>query len=361
MKEDRSVRSWKGFVDGLKEAGRLMDEYTADLGPLERADGFRAICRALAANLEKVEADGLIPEILHDNTPNHKWFLDNPDGIYRHLVVDPKQTYLVRGNLGDACHTSIDAYRRGDKWFETSVSASVGDQQLDLDEEGNFELTISVDPPESGNWLAIDNDTWLVWIRQLFEDPRNDRSGWFTIKCMDPKPPPIIEPERFGKRLSVTGELVKQVTAITIMQARAEVEQTPNQVRRWEEMKGGAVYTLAGFDYMRGSWKLGPDEALVLEGRAVTCKHWNIVLYSRFLNSLEHRRRQVSLTGSRIERDRDGFYRLVIAHSDPGVPNWLDTEGREFGMFVIRWLLPEHETVVPTARVVTLDQAGAGG
>ena len=37
--------------------------------------------------------------------------------------------------------------------------------------------------------------------------------------------------------------------------------------------------------------------------------------------------RQIGLNGYTAKADSDGAYRLVIASSDPGVPNWLDTTG----------------------------------
>ena len=45
---------------------------------------------------------------------------------------------------------------------------------------------------------------------------------------------------------------------------------------------------------------------------------------------------------------------MVIAHRDPGVPNWLDTEGRPFGMVYWRFLLPEGEIEQPRCEVVPL-------
>ncbi|MBW2496037.1 MAG: hypothetical protein JRF61_02085, partial [Deltaproteobacteria bacterium] len=50
----------------------------------------------------------------------------------------------------------------------------------------------------------------------------------------------------------------------------------------------------------------------------------------------------------------DGSFRIVIAHEDPGVPNWLDTEGRPFGMVFWRFMLPEGEIVKPEAEVVPI-------
>jgi hypothetical protein len=44
----------------------------------------------------------------------------------------------------------------------------------------------------------------------------------------------------------------------------------------------------------------------------------------------------------------------VIAHRDPGVPNWLDTEGRPFGLVFWRYMLPEGEIETPRAEVVKL-------
>jgi hypothetical protein len=361
MAEDAFQKAWMKFVGGLEDAGRQMDAYIKDLDPVERADGYRALSRMLAANIEKVEMDGSIPEIVHDNTPNHKWFMDNPDGIYWHLMIDPQGRYRIRGNMGDACYTSFIVYNRGAQWFQTDVCSSLGGDEIETDEEGNFDVMVGGEKPETGAWLPLEQGAWLIWIRQLFEDVHKETHGWFDIDDLEGKAPVIIEPEKFMKRLGQIGEMIKQITAFTVLQARTEEKRSPNQVRRWKEMQAGAVYTLPGFDYMRGAWRLEPDQALVLEGRAVSCRHWNIVLYSRFLNSLEHRRRPVSLTGSRVVYKDDGSFRLVIAHENPGVPNWLDTEGRPFGMFVIRWLFPERETVLPTARVVNLDELRSNG
>jgi hypothetical protein len=54
----------------------------------------------------------------------------------------------------------------------------------------------------------------------------------------------------------------------------------------------------------------------------------------------------------------DGRYRLVLAAEDPddGRSDWLDTEGRPFGIVVLRFLQAEHVPTLPTTRVVGLDE-----
>ena len=43
---------------------------------------------------------------------------------------------------------------------------------------------------------------------------------------------------------------------------------------------------------------------------------------------------------------------MVLAHRDPGVPNWIDTEGKGFGMMFWRFFLPDGEVETPQATVV---------
>jgi len=65
---------------------------------------------------------------------------------------------------------------------------------------------------------------------------------------------------------------------------------------------------------------------------------------------------QTSLNGHQAAVDDDGVCRIVIAHRDPGVANWLDTVGHDQGTMTFRWLLcddaPEIRTTVVDVREV---------
>jgi len=50
----------------------------------------------------------------------------------------------------------------------------------------------------------------------------------------------------------------------------------------------------------------------------------------------------------------DGSFEMVIAHKDPGRPNWLDTEGRAYGIMFWRFQLPEGDIVPLETEVITL-------
>jgi hypothetical protein len=65
--------------------------------------------------------------------------------------------------------------------------------------------------------------------------------------------------------------------------------------------------------------------------------------------------RPVSYTPSRTKADRDGRVRLVIAHNDPGVHNWLDTQGFERGNLTYRHMLAGEPAALDT-RLVSYEQ-----
>ena len=100
---------------------------------------------------------------------------------------------------------------------------------------------------------------------------------------------------------------------------------------------------------------LGPDDALVMTGTLPPGPFANVMLWNRHMQTLDYRNRRTALNAAQIELDADGSYRIVIAHRDPGVPNWLDTDGHRHGTIFWRFLLPEADPPMPVCQVVPLD------
>jgi hypothetical protein len=100
-------------------------------------------------------------------------------------------------------------------------------------------------------------------------------------------------------------------------------------------------------------WELQPDEALIIEFDAHDGL-WMLTNMGVFFNSMDYLYRPVSYTPSRTKIDRDGRIRLVMAHRDPKVHNWLDTQGFERGNLTYRHML-EAEPVVLHTRILKYD------
>ena len=115
-------------------------------------------------------------------------------------------------------------------------------------------------------------------------------------------------------------------------------------------------HALAAFDaaYSMAPYVLGPDEALVITARWPECRCANVSLWNRHLQTYDYAHRRVSLNRAQTVLEPDGSFRVVIAHRDPGMPNWLDTEGRPFGLVFWRYFLAEGDIATPEAEVITL-------
>jgi hypothetical protein len=61
-----------------------------------------------------------------------------------------------------------------------------------------------------------------------------------------------------------------------------------------------------------------------------------------FFTSMDYLYRPVTYTPSRTTVDADGKVRIVLAHDDPGVHNWMDTQRFERGHLTYRHMLDGH-------------------
>jgi hypothetical protein len=111
---------------------------------------------------------------------------------------------------------------------------------------------------------------------------------------------------------------------------------------------------LAGQFYYEGAYELKPDEALIVETSVPQgCVYSSIILTNDIYETTDWYNNESSLNGSQVRVDRDGVLRVVVAGSDPGVPNWLDTAGYASGAVQGRWTQCAT-TPVPSERVVKL-------
>lgn len=346
--------AWAEFADRLRVAGERLNDQVAGLDDAERADGYRALLRAVNNQLGRFEVDRERPELVAFNGWREKFLMDNPD--FRYWVADLRddRRYRIVGSMTGAAYLSITAYAASGL-VDAAARARVDSDGLAIGADGSFEVTLSREPPPTGDWLELPDGGRSVWVRMFVDGDSagdTDSDRWCRIEPLDaPLHPPPVGADRLAEHLRRAGKSIAQWPRI--VQASAAADQAaPNEVRHWAEMTGGAAFTEPGIHYLRGAWELDDDEALVVEGDLVPCRYWNILLYSRFLNSLDHRHRRVSRTAA-TTTIVDGRYRYVLAARDTG-GDWLDTEGRRFGIFVMRFLHPERVPSLPTIRRVAL-------
>jgi MYXO-CTERM domain-containing protein len=110
-----------------------------------------------------------------------------------------------------------------------------------------------------------------------------------------------------------------------------------------------------------GRYSLGENEALIIETPEPSAVHGGIQLGNVWIESIDYQTRQTSLNWFQSTPDDDGVIRYVLAHRDPGVPNWLDISGHPDGGIFMRWQSPADDQYPekPTVKLVAFDQIRA--
>jgi hypothetical protein len=352
--------------------GLLQDLDTRYLGPEwglgtaeDVAGGFRAVMHVLQGGfVSHFEEDTQHPRFIRIVSPSRKFTGDNADAIYYDAAIDPNIAYRITGNTGGAIYTSLTleaGTQQGN--FGTHTAGVINDENFDVAANGDFEIILGGTPREK-NWLALPPDANRVTTRHYFEDesyaacnPNISISLAITpLKESPPTPPPGDEAVAAGIR-----RVCNFVRSRTLeMPPPGEREQppfvstVPNQFP--QPLKPGN-FALAAADaaYSMAPYVLGPDQALIIRGRWPECRCANISLWNRHMQTYDFTTRPVSLNRKQTRLDADGNFRMVLAHRDPGVANWLDTEGRPFGLVFWRFMLPSGEIQKPSVEVTAFE------
>jgi hypothetical protein len=336
--------------------------------PSDVADGHRFLMHALHSGIELwLEADPLRPRTTRIVSPTLKLLGDNPDAVYYAAPIDPAHRYRVRGNTGGAVYTSltIEGGNR-DGHYPKRVAATLNDTQFDVADDGSFEVLLG--PGESGrNRLALEPDAGTLTTRHYFENETSAANDpkvgvKLDVEPLEPMPPPPT-PDDASIAASIR-RVANYFRGVTLDQpppgAQPDlpwVSRVPNQFeqpQKWGTGDGG--FGAVDNAYGMAPYLVLPGQALVIEGRWPRARFGNVVLWNRFMQTYDYAHRQVSLNRRQTVLERDGSFRMVIAHEDPGHPNWIDAEGRPSGLVFWRFQLPEEEIQTPVAKLVPVSE-----
>jgi len=347
--------AWREFCDLLAKAGDVLVREDLETTPFDRAEGLRYLSRLLRAGLVSfVEGTGPAHPVFRALPDMVKMGLDNPDNYYLSASIDPRRDYRIRGHRGTIHYLSFAAQNQNFAARDriTGGAGHLNDSELTLDADGRFEIVAS-QREHPGNWLRLAPDTKQILVRQTFLHRAAERPVEPSIECVGTAGPPApLDPARAPGQL-----LGAAMYAIGCAQWFADWvvsfrDQAP--VNAFHLPGEGAHRTLGGDPNVRlwlGTWRLAPDEALIVEATPPRCRYWNFQLGNVWAESLDHRLQRVHINSGQAVCQSDGSFELVVAHEDPGHPNWISTAGHEHGTMGLRWVLAD-EYPQPTARVV---------
>jgi hypothetical protein len=326
------------------------------------ADGYRSVANTLEGALYLTfDCDPQRPFFRRIVSRTRKMLGDNPDAIYYTAPVASDVAYRVTGNTAGAVYLSFTVeVGSAEGGYSTQTGGILRDSDFGIAPDGSFEIFIGGQERPEG-WLALPAGASEVIVRCYFEEPEPvaadpNRHVPLVIENLDPPgPPPPWDDASVAAGWRRVANFLRGRTLEQPKPGEREqpswVSTTPN-VFPQPELPG--EFAFAAFDaaYSMAPYLLGPDEALVMTGRWPRCRFANVSIWNRYLQTYDYAHRPVSRNRANTVLEDDGTFRLVLAHRDPGVPNWIDTEGRSFGMVFWRFFLPEGDIEMPKAAVV---------
>ena len=350
-KSEPEARAWSEFCRRTENAAKSVLAASPD-DPLDRAEGLRYVGRIAQHGLQSFieESDPTSPVVTH-SLP--KMGGDNPDYVYSVATLSGAYTYRLRGQLGDSDYLGIGTYHGGVGTPQgLQVSGYLAGKDLAIDADGRFEIVLACER-QPGCWLPMKPETSQLMIRELLLDRRNQRSARFTIERTTGGPTPTtLDPARHAEQLARAGAYVENAIAQFLAWSK-DFATRPNRIEILPEHLASGARGDPNTHYYGGYFELAPDEALVAELVPPACEYWNLQLCNHWLESLDYRRHGVSVNHASAVPDANGTVRIVIAGTDPGVPNWLDTAGHRRGCIILRQVgTPTPDD--PRCRVVPL-------
>ena len=359
-----SGQSWDEFCDTLKAAGAALNFPGAPRDPFNQAEGYRYLTRLTRAGLMAFleHADSRAPvlhRVVHETV---KMGADNPDNFYQTACISGEYDYVIRGQRNSVKYlgfgTQIGHYGQGGG---LPPSGYLESSAIELEADGSFLVHVSC-KPHAKNWLPMQPQTGCLIVRQTFLDRSREIPADLVIERVDGDTIPTpLTPKQVDDGLKSASTLVAGAALLFAKWAR-DFQRHSNQLPLFDP----AVSTAAGGDpnilYYHSHWALAPDEALLIEVTPPVCEHWNFQLNNYWMESLDYAHFRIHTNKHLAQYEKNGAVKIIVAHRDPGLPNWISTAGHESGTMCFRWIKLQalDSAPQPQTRVVNFSKIARG-
>jgi hypothetical protein len=345
------VTAWAHLQERLGAAEQMVRSAGVNRNPVDAAAGVRHLLVLLTVGSDMVlraEPDPVLSVSRARMDDVVTWGLECPDCLYLNASLRADETYRLSGRRGTARYVGLQTMD-GIATTDNRVA-----DELDLAADGTFEVILSADERDAhdGNWLRLAGDHPTLTVRNFFYD-------W------DTEVPAQLRIERIGPTAARAGGAGPGSLAHGLI---ALGEFVHDNLRFFLDF--GAMAPANGFippadltdigaaaenRPVIGRFELAPDTALIVEFTPPEGMYWGISLGNPWLETINYGRHQSSLNGHQAVVDADGTARFVLAATDPGVPNWLDTAGHSNGAMLLRCVRTKSAPM-PQTRVVRTDE-----
>ena len=273
------------------------------------------------------------------SVPGSGFGIDNPDNVYQGFTVEGGQRYVVRGRMPSPTPVQLHLEVRdsipgmGEMLVEGGrLLATIQSEQLTLAADGSFVIAVDSDPVAGrANHLAVPaSGRFMVNVRQLLSDWRQQRPVALRIERVDPAPP--APPRNIPQFAARAAEILDRIAPYWLAYDNRYLFAKPaNQIGAPRLRPGGRGLSTSGH------YALGRDEALVVTVDALDAASLGVQIADPWGVAYDYDRRTSSLNNAQAQRNTDRTFTFIVSARDPGFANWLDSGGFTSGMVILRW------------------------
>lgn len=356
--------AWQRFHAAQQEALRWMEETPRfkDV-PQHRAKAYHTLLEALAMAYNFAVAPRLYHPRLQINTGWQTEFYtlgqNCPDFFYIVTFLDGRQTYRLRGRFGDNVLILLQVLNHLAGHPDSRAIGNYDLSKFEIGPNGSFEIVLSAEK-HAGNWIPLDRQSpyHFILFRRAMGDWHMD-PGELAIERVNPLPQDYYDADEFDE--AAIAQRIDRATAFLKYLVRdfniKLYDFYVNNSGGYNRMAylPGTVTSEVGSpssNYAMAVFDLKDDEALIIElDKLPDGVYWSFQAGDVWSRSLNFTYRQTSINMHQAAVDRDGGFRAVVAHKDPGVANWIDTTGHLQGTIVFRNYRAMGQPVPATRKV----------
>jgi hypothetical protein len=354
----KTGKAWEEFCDNLKLAGASLMYPGAPRDAFNQAEGLRYLTRLTRGGLEAfVEySDPAFPVLRRMAHETVKLGADNPDNYYFNAQISGKYDYRLTGKRNTVHYLGF--FTQNGNYGTTGGMAPCGSLEhsgLKLEPDGSFEIILSKSP-RGKNWLKTEDNTSMVIVRQTFSNRFTETAAEVTIENLDGRiAPDPVSPAMIDEGLKTASMFVAGASLMFAKWAKGYQKHT-NRLPLFDPEVSNAAGGDVRIIYYHSHWRLAPDESLVIEVKPPDCDSWNFQLNNYWMESLDYRYFTICINKASAQYEPDGSVRVIVAHQDPALPNWINTCGHAEGTMLWRWyrLADGAEQVEPACRIVKI-------
>ncbi|HTK66794.1 MAG TPA: hypothetical protein VL595_30755 [Pseudonocardia sp.] len=309
---------------------------TPDLAPSEREAGLRYLAGLTRWATERalVGSDPQLPCFVRCMDTVSKWGLENPDNIYRSARIEPDAEYLITGRRGTCADLAIEVLTAlaGDDGTTGQGISSIDTDTLRVEPDGTYRIQVGGSAAAGVNHLPTGPGATEVFVRHTLGDWDEDAGDIVISRVSPPGPRPGVE-----ELLEHGARTLRGQAGFMAAFSQGWRGQVPrNAVTPPSGGKGGGF--LPGQRNAVGQFEVNADEALVFTFDPVDARYFSFGIgHYRWFVTFDYRTLHSHLNSAQAHVSEDGRLRVVLAATDPGVPNWLDIDGQTRGFIFLRW------------------------